>query len=102
MNDHYSVSELCEAFDVSRSGYHAWSTRAPSARDQDDAQLAPLIAAAHTEGRREYDSPRVMRWLQKTRASLRPQTHWPVDAATGFVAAKTATLQAGEFDRQQP
>jgi putative transposase len=53
MNGHYSISELCEAFDVSRSGYHAWSTRAPSARDQDDAKLAPLIEAAHTEGRRD-------------------------------------------------
>ena len=52
MNDHYSIGELCEAFDVSRSGYHAWSTRAPSARDQADAKLAPLIAAAHTEVRR--------------------------------------------------
>lgn len=65
MADHYSMSELCEAFDVSRSGYYAWSTRAPSARDQDDARLAPLIAAAHTEGRREYGSPRVRRWLQQ-------------------------------------
>lgn len=65
MSDRYSISELCEAFDVSRSGYHAWSTRAPSDRDQADARLRPLIAAAHTEGRREYGSPRVRRWLQK-------------------------------------
>ena len=65
MNDHYSLSELCEAFAVSRSGYHAWSTRAPSERDRADARLLPLIASAHTEGRREYGSPRVMRWLQK-------------------------------------
>lgn len=65
MNDPYSISELCEAFDVSRSGYHAWIEREPCARAQADETLAPLIAAAHTEGRREYGSPRVMRWLQK-------------------------------------
>jgi transposase InsO family protein len=65
MNDHYSISELCEAFDVSRSGYHAWIGREPCARARADAKLAPLIEAAHTEGRREYGSPRVMRWLQK-------------------------------------
>jgi putative transposase len=64
MNEHYSLSELCEAFDVSRSGYHAWATRAPSARAQADARLRPLIQAAHGEGRREYGSPRVMRWLR--------------------------------------
>jgi putative transposase len=65
MNDRYSIGELCEAFDVSRSGYHAWNTRTPSARNQADAKLVPLIAAAHTEGRREYGSPRVMRWLRQ-------------------------------------
>jgi transposase InsO family protein len=65
MHDHYSISELAEAFAVSRSGYHAWAGRPPCARAQADAQLAPLIAAAHTEGRHEYGSPRVMRWLQK-------------------------------------
>jgi transposase InsO family protein len=65
MNGHYSISELCEAFDVSRSGYHAWIGRAPCARARDDEQLLPLIAAAHTAGRREYGSPRVMRWLQQ-------------------------------------
>jgi hypothetical protein len=52
MNDYYSIGELCEAFDVSRSGYHAWIGREPCARTPADAQLAPLIAAAHIEGRR--------------------------------------------------
>lgn len=65
MSEDYHISELCEAFDVSRSGYHAWASREPSARAQADAQLLPLITLAHTEGRREYGSPRVMRWLQK-------------------------------------
>jgi putative transposase len=65
MSEHYSISELCEAFDVSRSGYHDWTRRAPCARVQADAQLLPLISAAHIEGRREYGSPRVVRWLQE-------------------------------------
>jgi transposase InsO family protein len=65
MSENYSISELCEAFDVSRSGYHAWESREPSARAQADAQLLPLITLAHTEGRREYGAPRVVRWLQK-------------------------------------
>jgi transposase InsO family protein len=65
MNEHYTIGELCEAFEVSRSGYHAWVTREPCARARADAQLEPLIVAAHTEGRREYGSPRVRRWLQQ-------------------------------------
>ena len=64
MSDHYSVRELCEAFDVSRSGYHAWVSHAPCARAQADARLLPWITAAHQAGRREYGSPRVMRWLR--------------------------------------
>jgi transposase InsO family protein len=65
MSDQYTVSELCAAFDVSRSGCHAWMKREPCARARADAELAPLIAAAHTEGRREYGSPRVRRWLRQ-------------------------------------
>jgi len=65
MSTDYSLSELCEAFDVSRSGYHAWASRQPSARDQADVQLRPLILTAHGEGRQEYGSPRVVRWLRQ-------------------------------------
>jgi putative transposase len=65
MSTDYSLSELCEAFGVSRSGYHAWASRQPCARVQADTQLQPLIAAAHAEGRKEYGSPRVVRWLRQ-------------------------------------
>jgi hypothetical protein len=51
MDKHYSLSELCEAFDVSRSGYHAWSTRAPSGRDQADARRRTPKAGANTAAR---------------------------------------------------
>ena len=65
MSQHYSIRELCEAFAISRSGYHAWVSRAPCARAQADARLLPLVGQAHREGRREYGSPRVMRWLRE-------------------------------------
>ena len=65
MTDHYSIRELCAAFDISRSGYHAWVSRAPCARAQADARLLPLVEQAYIEGRREYGSPRVMRWLRE-------------------------------------
>jgi putative transposase len=64
MNSDYAIVELCEAFAVSRSGYHDWAARKPGPRAQADELLLPLIAQAHSEGRREYGSPRVMRWLR--------------------------------------
>jgi transposase InsO family protein len=65
MSEQYQLSELCGALAVSRSGYHAWATRRPGPRAQGDAQLLPLIRQAHTEGRCEYGSPRVTRWLHQ-------------------------------------
>lgn len=64
MHNDYNISELCQALAVSRSGYHAWKSGEPCARAHADAQLLPLIEQAHTEGNREYGSPRVMHWLR--------------------------------------
>ena len=35
----WPVAWLCEALDVSRSGFHAWLNRSPSKRTQDDEML---------------------------------------------------------------
>lgn len=64
MSTAYSISALCAALAVSRSGYHAWRTRAPGPRAQVNATLLPLIAQAHQESRQTYGSPRVTRWLR--------------------------------------
>jgi putative transposase len=63
MKSDYSVSELCEALTVSRSGYHDWDQRTPSVRAQADAALRPLITQAHRDSRETYGSPRVTHWL---------------------------------------
>ena len=99
MSNDYSIDELCEAFDVSRSGYHAWASRPPSARDQADTQLLPLIVTAPG---RNTASPRVVRWLRQHSQALQPATDWPLDAANGLVSPARASLQTDEFDRQQP
>ena len=39
----WPVSWLCEALDVSRSGFHAWLHRGPSARAQFDEQLTAKV-----------------------------------------------------------
>lgn len=63
--DQYPVNELCVAFGVSRSGYYAWLTRAPSGRAQADARLTRQLCAAHDQSRRTYGSPRLVIVLRR-------------------------------------
>jgi putative transposase len=39
MQNEYDLTLLCAALDVSRSGYHAWRGRKPSARQQANTRL---------------------------------------------------------------
>jgi putative transposase len=59
LSQDHPVKELCAAFGVSRSGYHAWRSRPPSARAQADAQLTARLCLAHDASRRTYGSPRL-------------------------------------------
>ena len=62
---HYPVWVLCDALDVSRSGFYAWKKRPPAARVASDEKLAVEIAATHTKSKRRYGSPRIHRALRK-------------------------------------
>lgn len=56
-----SVEAMCEALDVSASGYYAWCQRGVSPRQQSDARLSDDIECVFVESRRTYGSHRV--WL---------------------------------------
>jgi putative transposase len=53
------VTRLCDALDVSPSGYYAWTQRPPSQRAVGDAKLVPVIRACHVRSRGTYGSPRI-------------------------------------------
>ena len=55
----YPVRVLCRALGVSPSGYYAWRSRGPSARDRSDAELAEKIRRSHTRSRGTYGVPRI-------------------------------------------
>jgi transposase InsO family protein len=55
----YSVSELCSALAVSRSGYSKWRKAGPSRRAREDERLTAHVRAIHQRSRRAYGSPRV-------------------------------------------
>jgi putative transposase len=53
------VSMACRWLGVSRSGYYAWATRAPSQRALTDAWLTERIRAVHEAHRGVYGAPRI-------------------------------------------
>ena len=55
----HSIKLMCRVLEVSRSGYHAWVGRSPSARAVQDARLTARIAVLHTLRRGVYGSPRI-------------------------------------------
>jgi len=61
----HPVTDLCAAFGVSRSGYHAWKSRPPSGRADTDAELGRHLCQAHIDSRQTYGSPRLLEVLQK-------------------------------------
>jgi putative transposase len=48
----HSIKTMCRVLDVSRSGFHAWSSREPSARALEDARLTARIREIHRANRR--------------------------------------------------
>jgi putative transposase len=65
MQAEYPIAELCVTLKVTRSGYHAWASRAPGVRAQANAALLPLIQQAHQQSRQTYGSPRLVHWLRQ-------------------------------------
>ena len=57
----WPVSWLCKALDVSRSGFHAWLRRGPSARETADEGLTAKIRSSFVGSARTYGARRVWR-----------------------------------------
>lgn len=55
----WPVSWMCEALGVSRSGFFAWLSRPPSARDRSDAVLGAKIRDSFLQSDRTYGARRV-------------------------------------------
>lgn len=62
----WAVAVLCEALGVSRSGFYAWLTRAPSARSRRDEMLSAKIRASFQASDRTYGARRVWHDLLAT------------------------------------
>jgi putative transposase len=62
----HPIQRLCQAFEVSLSGYYAWSRRLqhPAVRAQVDQQLRAQICHLHKQSRKTYGAPRIQAELQ--------------------------------------
>jgi transposase InsO family protein len=59
MKAEHTLAQLCAAFEVKRSGYHAWTKAGASPRERTDAQLLPRIRAVHKKHQGRYGAPRI-------------------------------------------
>ena len=59
MNPDYSIEELAEALEVSKSGFHAHRHKPQRPRRQRDAALRPLIRRSFEASHKTYGSPRL-------------------------------------------
>jgi transposase InsO family protein len=67
MKTEHSIRSLCEAFEVSTSGYYDWVSRSthPGPRAQENALLVAQITQIHRASRATYGSPRIQQALVK-------------------------------------
>jgi hypothetical protein len=59
----WPVAWLCEAMGVSRSGFHAWLNRSPSARSRSEEAVSLRVKASFLASDRTYGARRVWRDL---------------------------------------
>ena len=59
----WPVAWLCNAMGVSRSGFHAWLDRSPSARSRSDEALGQQVKASFVGSHRTYGARRIWRDL---------------------------------------
>jgi putative transposase len=66
MKAHYPILALCDALDVSPSGYYDWQSRQtnPALRHQENTRLKEQIALIHSKSRQTYGAPRIRACLQ--------------------------------------
>ena len=65
LEESHAIGDLCEAFAVSRSGYHRWRAAQPCRRVREDARLTLEIKSLHTQSRGTDGRPRLSAALRQ-------------------------------------
>jgi putative transposase len=64
-DNEFSVHSMCRFMGVSRSAYYGWLQRKPTAREQGDTQLTPIIQSIFARSRATYGTRRISQTLEK-------------------------------------
>jgi len=88
---------------VSRAGFYAWRSRAPSARQRQDEKLRVLVREAHLRARRTYGSPRVHLALRRQDVRVSRKRIIRLMRAEGLVARARRRYRCTTMsDHEQP
>jgi len=97
------VSRLCTVLGVSRAGFYAWRSRAPSPRQEQDEKLRILVREAHLRARRTYGSPRVHLALRRQDIRVSRKRVIRLMRAEGLVARARRRYRCTTMsDHEQP
>src|SRR5271157_1745556 len=83
---------MSRALQVSRSGFYVWTTRRPSARALEDAQLGASIQYIHGQSRGTYGLPRVHAELLAGGRHIARKRVGPPDARKGPAGRESAQV----------
>lgn len=92
--DRIPVTLMCEVLEVSRAGYYAWCTRAPSERELEDAELTKLIVALDVEHRGRLGIERLVVELAKAGHHHSPKRVRRLARAAGLVCVHPRPYRA--------
>lgn len=73
MASEYTITDLCAALQVSRSGYYAWAGRQSGPRAQANRQLEEAIEVLFEKSRQSYGSPRMTKALRQSGHKCSPK-----------------------------
>jgi putative transposase len=80
----YPVSFMCRQLGVSRSGYYAWRTAAPSRRSRDDSTLIAIMRRLHAQARGNPGVRRMRAGLAAAGHRLSHKRVWRLMKAAGL------------------
>src|SRR6478752_3063777 len=91
----WPVAWLCEAMGVSRSGFHAWLNRSPSARSRSDETVGQQVKASFLASDRTYGARRVWRAYvyRKLKPGRNDNDSEPADQRTSPLAIRVGRMQ---------
>lgn len=84
MDKRFPIQLACELLGVSRSGYHAWAVREPSARAQQDERLWPMIEHSHKASDATYGARRIQHDLRDLGEHVGRDRIWRLMRAKGI------------------